>query len=936
VRKDRATSRFQLLHARRIATASLAVVLLALLTFSLWAAVLGNRQSQSVEVATGNQAAFERAWAALDRQDALKEQYLEVPDPWLREQFQAKGTEFSSALAVVAAAGEPADVAAIGRLDRVHRRYTAAAVNLFDTFDANTQTRLVPERAVVEDILRSVTEELGKEADRERREVASHVSSLRRVDALTLRVTPVLVGLGLLLVCLTSIIMRAYFQLTQRTESRFLSLVENSADLILVLKPERGVSYVSPAAEHLLGYERAELMSIPHEELFHRDDLSTFMAASERSQEVPGIVVGPVEVRLRHRDGTWRWMAISLSNRLHDPSVGGFVANAYDITERKAAEADLAHGATHDALTGLPNRTLLTDRLSMTLARARRTGRSAVVLFCDLDNFKMVNDSLGRHAGDTVLTEVAARLREAVPAGDTVARLGGDEFVICCESVLDEKAARNVAARVSRALTPPLKIGGQEIFITASIGIRITEPGDHSVSDVLRDADAAMYEAKASGRGTVTLFSETLHERTRRRLEIESDLHRALARSEFRVYYQPTVLVSDGTMTGVEALVRWEHPERGLVPPADFIGVAEETGLIVPIGAWVLEEACHQLKRWQDQGAQPLTMSVNLSACQLRSPHIVSDVASVLDRAGVTPGNICLEVTESVVMADAMAGVALLRSLKALGVKLAIDDFGTGYSSLSYLRQFPVDVLKIDRSFVAEVGRDAETTAIITAVIHLAQALNLETVAEGVETAEQRLQLQMLGCQRAQGYYWSRPLPGDELEGWVARVGVGATDGSGVIHQPGEAFRVLVADDEADHRAMVTRILERSGKFTVVAEAEDGHSAIRSAQRARPDMVLLDLSMPNLGGLEALPQILQSAPATKVVLLSGYVSRHKNDDVPEGAAAFLGKGLTPQRFVDELLLVMGAALEPPTGAVASNLPGPPQPRREPSPGLHLS
>ncbi|MEA3216530.1 MAG: hypothetical protein QOJ19_2686, partial [Acidimicrobiia bacterium] len=446
----------------------------------------------------------------------------------------------------------------------------------------------------------------------------------------------------------------------------------------------------------------------------------------------------------------------------------------------------------------------------------------------------------------------------------------------------------------------PVVIDGRELFVTVSIGIRLADPSCDGAGDLMRDADAAMYQAKEAGRAGCSVFNDELRMRAEWRLEIESDLHRALQRGEFCVYYQPTISIEDGTTAGLEALVRWQHPERGLRPPGDFIGIAEETGLIVPLGIWVLDRACHQLRSWNDMGAGPLTMAVNLSPRQLRSPDLVDRVAEILASSGIPPERLCLEITESALMQDPVAAERILAGLKSLGLQLAIDDFGTGYSSLSYLRRFPIDILKIDQSFVAQLGSDAESTAIVTSVIHLAKSLDLATVAEGVETREQLSQLELLGCNLAQGYYWSRPVSADDMEVKL-KMSAPAPAPSARVSCDGK-LRVLVADDEASHRAMVKRILERSGYFTIIGEAGDGQEAVQLAEHQRPDLVVLDLSMPKMDGLEALPRILALSPDTKVALLSGHIG---SAQLAEGASLHLRKGLKPEQMVEDLLLVMG-------------------------------
>jgi len=588
-----------------------------------------------------------------------------------------------------------------------------------------------------------------------------------------------------------------------------------------------------------------------------------------------------------------------------------------DVTTQKLAERNrdeaeekLRHQTLHDELTGLPNRVLFRDRLEHALLR--RAGLSSIVgvLFCDLDHFNAVNDSLGHLAGDTVLIEVAQRLRRAVRSEDTLARFGGDEFLVCCEQLGDAEDAREMASRIAGALQAPMVVAGKEIFIKVSIGIRITQTPADTAEDLIRDADMAMYQAKGLGRDCFAEFNAVARDKIQHRLQTKSDLHRALERDELRVYYQPIVRIDSGRLSGFEALVRWQHPERGLVMPDDFIPVAEETGMIVPLGAWVMEESCRQLTSWKLAGLQNVTMAVNLSARQLQVPEFVATMSDLLERTGVEPADVCLEVTESMLMEDADASAACLEKLKRLGVHVAIDDFGTGYSSLSYLRRLRVDFVKIDRSFVAHLGSESEATAIVTAVVHLARSLGLKTVAEGVETAEQILQLQLLGCDLGQGYYWSRPLPAAELGAWIDPGALGAStldDQEPRQETPAGRFRVLVADDERSHRAMVSRILEKSGRFTVVGQAADGRQAVEAAVRDHPDLVVLDLSMPRMGGLEALPRILGSSPNTKVVLYSGSEGRRGDTAIPAGASAFLRKTLNPSELVEELLLVMGAA-----------------------------
>jgi len=433
--------------------------------------------------------------------------------------------------------------------------------------------------------------------------------------------------------------------------------------------------------------------------------------------------------------------------------------------ERKRVEVELAHQALHDALTGLPNRALFLDRLAQAMTRLGRNESALAVLFCDLDRFKVVNDSLGHTAGDQLLVAVARRLEGVLRAGDTAARFGGDEFVILCEDISGAREAFAVAERVSAALAAPFVLGEDEAFVRTSIGIAMAVEAGAPPEALLRDADAAMYRAKERGGGVYEVFDDDMRARAVRRLDTENQLHRALERGEFRLHYQPQVALTTGSVSGVEALVRWQHPERGLVAPVEFIAAAEETGLILELGEWVFGEAFEQAARWAalpDRGA-PVAMSVNLSARQCAHPELVDVVRTCLRESGADPAAIRLEITETAVMADLEASVVVLDELRALGVTLAIDDFGTGWSSLRALQRFPVDEVKIDKSFVDGVARDPQEAAIVAAVISLSHALGLSTVAEGVESVAQVDRLRALGCDVAQGYYFWRPAAAEDL-----------------------------------------------------------------------------------------------------------------------------------------------------------------------------
>ena len=436
-----------------------------------------------------------------------------------------------------------------------------------------------------------------------------------------------------------------------------------------------------------------------------------------------------------------------------------------DALERQATEDRMRHRALHDALTGLPNRVLFLDRLDQALSRQRRSKSAAGVLFLDLDHFKLVNDSLGHQVGDELLAAVAPRIKQAVRASDTVARFGGDEFGILLEDVSGDREAVETAQRIAAVFTRPFVLAGREHFVTTSIGIAIARGGELA-EELIRDADAAMYRAKEHGRARYELFDEVMRGRAIARLRIENDLRRALERHELRLEYQPVITLSGHRIVQVEALLRWDHPERGVVSPGDFIPVAEENGLIEPIGRWVLEQACRQAVQWQTERPRdaPLCVSVNLSTIQVAKRGVADAVAEVLAVTHLPPHCLSLEVTESAMVRDVATLADSLHALKALGLRIVLDDFGTGSSSLGYLTHLPLDAIKVDRSFVDGLGHDRRDTAITQAIVAMAQALSLQVVGEGVETEEQAEALSALGCQLAQGFLFAPPVAPAEIE----------------------------------------------------------------------------------------------------------------------------------------------------------------------------
>jgi diguanylate cyclase (GGDEF)-like protein/PAS domain S-box-containing protein len=537
---------------------------------------------------------------------------------------------------------------------------------------------------------------------------------------------------------------------------------------ILALDHEGRVEFTNPAASTILGWTEEELLERrPHETLHAlahggRHDPACPLVSPLKSGQ-PTRVEDDLFAR---RDGTMLPVAFTSSPVIREGELVGTVIAFHDITERKDFERQLTHQAFHDALTGLPNRALFLDRLGHAQARAARTGGTHALLFIDLDRFKVVNDSLGHQIGDELLVQVAERLQSCLRGTDTLARFGGDEFVALLEDTASEDEAMAITQRILDQVRHPFPVAGRELAVTCSIGMVVGDGGTDDPDECLREGDVAMYRAKARGRNCFEVFRHDSDSDLRGRLDLEIELREAIERCELELHYQPVVSVVSGAVTGVEALVRWRHPTRGLVPPGDFIPLAEESGLVLPLGAWVLEEACRQTKAWTDghRGVEDLVVSVNLSPRQFRQPDLAEQVAAVLARTGLEARRLCVEVTEGVMVDDVEAAISTLVRLKALGVKVAIDDFGTGYSSLSYLKRFPIDYVKIDRAFIRGLGEETVDSEIVRSVIRLAAAIGIGAVAEGVETEDQLQRLRELECPLVQGFLLARPQPPAEVE----------------------------------------------------------------------------------------------------------------------------------------------------------------------------
>jgi diguanylate cyclase (GGDEF)-like protein/PAS domain S-box-containing protein len=557
--------------------------------------------------------------------------------------------------------------------------------------------------------------------------------------------------------------MRLYIEQTAKeTEARFRSLVQHSSDVFAILDPMGIVRYVSPAAERVFGTSGDRMVNRTLAELVHEADRGAY-AAHFSASLMGSSSTSHIGCRMIRTDGEWMRTETVATNLLGDANVNGIVLTIRDVTERVTLEEHLRHQALHDPLTGLGNRALFQDRVAHGLARAERTNDEVAVVFLDLDNFKEINDSLGHAAGDAVLVQTANRLRTCLRDSDTAARFGGDEFAILLEQTRGEGEVMDVAQRISAALGRPLQVEGKDVDLNASIGIARAQP-QQSADEVLRNADVAMYHAKARGKACAVLYESGMHAAVLDRIELQADLRKAIERNELALVYQPIVELGTQQIIGAEALVRWNHPYRGLVSPMDFIPLAEETGLIVEIGEWVLRTAATDAAAWPiPPGQRPVTITVNLSARQMVDGNFIDIVKGVLHSTKLDSDRLVLELTESMLVGRSTDTLALLHRIRSLGVRLAIDDFGTGYSSLGYLSQYPLDVLKIDRSFVQGMDHGPNGRALASAVVALGRSLKLKVVAEGIERAEQEWDLRNLGCDYGQGYLYSRPISSYQL-----------------------------------------------------------------------------------------------------------------------------------------------------------------------------
>jgi diguanylate cyclase (GGDEF)-like protein/PAS domain S-box-containing protein len=536
----------------------------------------------------------------------------------------------------------------------------------------------------------------------------------------------------------------------------FRSLVQNSSDVITLIGQDGLIQYQSASVERILGYHEDGLIGTFFGDLIHADDRTALLRKIDEAINIPGPPIA-IEARIRREDDSYCPVEVTITNLLELPSVRGLVLNMRDISERKALEEKLIHQAFHDSLTSLPNR--LAFRMSLDHALHAEGERKIAVMFLDLDDFKTINDTLGHQVGDQVLTAVGARIASTLRPGDTVARLGGDEFAVLLQNMEDERTAARVADRIISRLASPFSIGGRELSVRASVGIAGLVSGREAADDLVRNADVAMYIAKARGKARTVEYEASLAETALESMELEHELADAIEAGQLVVHYQPVIMLESGTVHSLEALVRWNHPQRGLLYPAQFVKLAERNGDIVKLGRWVLRQAAREARRWQVRypANPPLQVSVNLSAAQVQDQGLLQDVLDALDAAGLDPQSLILELTESVRMADVETVKQTVQGLRSHGIRLAMDDFGTGFASVGRLRDFPVDIVKIDRSFVAGMGASPVDGAVLRSMIGLAGNLGLLTIAEGIERPEQFAGLNAMGCQAGQGFYIARP-----------------------------------------------------------------------------------------------------------------------------------------------------------------------------------
>jgi len=553
----------------------------------------------------------------------------------------------------------------------------------------------------------------------------------------------------------------------EATEGRFKALTESAMDIVTVLDTSGVILYQSPSVMHLLGHDPSEMIGRSQFDLIHRDDVKA-MRSMFHELAVRGKMTQPIEFRVRTKAGAWRTLESIGKNCLDIPEVRGIIVNTRDVTDRKTIQQRMQYLAYHDALTDLPNRSLMQDRISQAISRAERSTKRFAVMFIDIDNFKNINDTLGHDVGDELLRQVAKRLTVSVRAHDTIARQGGDEFIVLLDQLEGQLGATRVAQKILDALRAAFSVNGTDQHVSGSIGIALYPDDGRDAPTLLKNADTAMFHGKAQGKNTYQFFTAQMNNAVKRRAAMESNLRAAVKNGDFSLVYQPQIDLNSGEIVALEALVRWVSAQSGTIMPSEFIPLAEETGLINEIGEWVLREACRQAKKWLDAGLPRRRIAVNLSARQLSDKRFVSLLAGILDETKLDPSLLELEITESQVMRRGEGNITRLNEIASMGIQLAVDDFGTGYSSLSYLKRLPISKLKIDQSFVRDITIDPNDTAIVVAIISMAKSLDLDIIAEGIETAGQLTLLRAKGCRVGQGFYFSVPMSAEDLAPMLA------------------------------------------------------------------------------------------------------------------------------------------------------------------------
>ncbi len=669
--------------------------------------------------------------------------------------------------------------------------------------------------------------------------------------------------------------------LLRRHSQEFQALVDNAPDVIARFDWEQRFLYANPAIETVIGIECGECLGRTWSELglpsvsadpWQRVMQSVFANGVAATLECE---IGLLPTDMHH------FHVHMVPERNMENQVVSVLVIARDISERKHHEDQLRYQASHDALTGLPNRTLILDRLQQAMHHAQRSRQMLAVAYLDLDHFKVINDTLGHGAGDELLYQASARINAVLRPGDTVGRQSGDEFILLLPDIAHVEDVTIVAERVLDTLVRPFTLSGRDVYVTGSLGLTVFPSDGEDAETLLRNADIAMYRAKEEGRNVFRFYVPEMDARMRARVEIEHDLRLAIKRGELVLHYQPRVSLVSGAVLGFEALVRWNHPEKGFIGPDSFISVAEDTGLIVPLGYWVLKEACRCARQWQDMGLSEIRMSVNLSARQFRDPALVGCVERVISETRLDPAFLELEITESTVMHDSEAAIGTLRALKKLGVTLSVDDFGTGYSSLSYLKLFPIDVLKIDRSFVRDITTDPDDAAIVRAIVTLAHSLGLEVIAEGVEETAQAGFLRYIKCDEMQGYYFSRPLPKEPAEQLLRS---GRQLDTSMLERERRERTLLIVDDEPEVRSALARTL--NGENWRVIGAGNAGEALATLATHGAQVVLCDQHMPGMTGSEFLGRIKQVFPETVSILYSGKISGDAMNDAVRHGSAF--------------------------------------------------